>query len=64
MLKVAVAANFKPTLEQLATQFQQQTGDQVAISSASSGVLYQQIVNGAPFDLFLSADSERPERLE
>lgn len=63
-LKVAVAANFKPTLEQLATQFQQQTGDQVAISSASSGVLYQQIVNGAPFDLFLSADSERPERLE
>ena len=38
-LKVAVAANFKPTLEQLATQFQQQTGDQVAISSASSGVL-------------------------
>ncbi|MGL5696075.1 MAG: molybdate ABC transporter substrate-binding protein, partial [Plesiomonas shigelloides] len=63
-LKVAVAANFKPTLEQLATQFQQQTGDQVAISSASSGVLYQQIVNGAPFDLFLSADCERPERLE
>lgn len=63
-LNVAVAANFKPTLALLATQFYQQTGDQIAISSASSGVLYQQIVNGAPFDLFLSADSERPERLE
>ncbi|MGL4269629.1 MAG: molybdate ABC transporter substrate-binding protein [Plesiomonas sp.] len=63
-LNVAVAANFKPTLEQLAAQFHAQTGHQVTLSSASSGVLYQQIVNGAPFDLFLSADSERPQRLE
>jgi len=63
-LKVAVAANFKPTLETLAKTFEAQTGHQIAISSASSGALYNQILHGAPFDVFLSADTERPEQLE
>jgi len=44
-------------------RFQQQTGHQLRISSASSGKLYAQIRHGAPFDLFLSADAQRPERL-
>ncbi len=63
-LKVAVAANFKPTLETLARTFEQETGHHLLISAASSGVLYNQIVYGAPFDVFLSADAERPARLE
>lgn len=63
-LKVAVAANFKPTLETLAKTFEQETGHRLLISAASSGVLYNQIVYGAPFDVFLSADVERPIRLE
>lgn len=62
-IRVAVAANFKPVLQTLAERFEAQTGDSVSISSASTGVLYNQIVNGAPFDLFLSADSLRPEKL-
>lgn len=63
-LKVAVAANFKPTLEILAKTFAEKTGHLIVISSASSGVLYNQILHGAPFDVFLSADAERPEQLE
>ena len=63
-LKIAVAANFKPTLEELSRQFEQNTGHQLLISSASTGILYNQIVNGAPFDVFLSADRERPEMLQ
>ena len=63
-LKVAVAANFKPTLETLAKTFEEETGHRIVISSASSGALYNQILYGAPFDVFLSADSERPEQLE
>ena len=63
-LRIAVAANFKPILDQLAQGFEQEYGVRVLISSASSGILYNQILHGAPFDLFLSADNERPERLE
>ncbi len=63
-LRVAVAANFRATAEQLAQAFTQQTSHQVSISSASSGALYNQIIYGAPYDLFLSADTERPKLLE
>ena len=63
-LRVAVAANFRPVLETLAERYEETTDQQVSISSASTGVLYNQIVNGAPFDVFLSADSDRPKRLE
>ncbi|WP_083232839.1 molybdate ABC transporter substrate-binding protein [Endozoicomonas atrinae] len=63
-LKLAVAANFKPSLEVLAKTFEAETGHRLLISSASTGVLYNQITNGAPFDIFLSADSLRPELLE
>ena len=63
-IRVAVAANFLKTLQQLAPAFEQRDGDHLAISAASSGQLYAQIEQGAPFDVFLSADSERPKRLE
>ncbi len=62
-LRIAVAANFTPTLEQLAPLFTQETGIKVQLISSSSGNLYQQIKHGAPFDVFMSADKERPQRL-
>jgi molybdate transport system substrate-binding protein len=58
-LTVAVAANFAPLLKELTAEFEQQAQTKVKISSASSGVLYQQILHGAPFDIFLSADNLR-----
>ena len=63
-VRVAVAANFAPTLEQLAADFSARTGHGVLKSSASTGKHYAQIRNGAAFDVFLAADSERPRRLE
>jgi len=63
-LKLAVAANFKTTLEMLVEQFDPQQQHDIVISSASTGVLYTQIHQGAPFDIFFAADRARPERLE
>ena len=60
---VATAANFKVPLEALAEAFEDQRGHDVRIVSGSTGVLYAQIVNGAPYDLFLAADQERPALL-
>ena len=62
-LRIAVAANFRGTLEQLVNDYEVRTGRSAAVSSASSGVLAAQIERGAPFDLFLAADRERPARL-
>ena len=63
-VRVAVASNFTYAMEKLADQFEQQTGHQLVVSYGSSGKLYAQIINGAPFDIFLSADSTRPIKLE
>lgn len=63
-VKVAVAANFLDVITTLAGQFEQQTGHKVLISSGSTGKLYAQIKNGAPFDVFFAADDQRPELLE
>ena len=60
---VAVAANFQPVLEQLAEQYQKDTGHHLRISSGSTGKLYAQITNGAPYDVLLAADRARPTRL-
>ncbi len=60
---VAVASNFKQPLSLLAKSFEVETGYQIKIVSASSGKLYAQIINGAPFDVFLSADEDKPTRL-
>ncbi|WP_415229789.1 molybdate ABC transporter substrate-binding protein [Psychromonas sp.] len=63
-IKVAVASNFKTTLMEIAADYEQQTGQQILISSASTGILYHQIQQGAPFDLFLSADLKRAKLTE
>lgn len=62
-IRIAVAANFRTTLEKINVQFEARTGYQVVLSSASTGVLYSQIINGAPFQLFFAADRASPERL-
>ncbi len=61
---IAVAANFQNAAETLAANFEQQSGHELTIAAGSTGKLYAQIVNGAPFDVFLSADQERPRLLE
>ena len=63
-VRVAVAANFLTTLNEIITNFQTDTGHTVVVSSGSSGKLYAQIQNGAPFELFFSADVKRPQLLE
>lgn len=63
-LTVAVASNFARSAAELASQFEAETGIAVRLSNGSTGKLYAQIVNGAPFDLFLAADSTRPAKLE
>ena len=62
-LLVAVASNFKPTAEKLLKVFDQQHGTKSRISSASTGTLFQQITLGAPFDVFLAADSNHVDQL-
>ncbi len=62
--QVAVAANFAVPLRQLAEDFARHSGHTLRVSSGATGKLYAQIVNGAPFEVFLSADSATPERLE
>ena len=61
---VAVAANFASPLKVIATDFERASGHSVVTSSASTGKLYAQIKNAAPFDVFLSADDETPSRLQ
>lgn len=61
---VAVATNFAEAMEQLETEFEKGSGHELTLISGSTGKLYAQISNGAPFDLFFAADQERPRLLE
>jgi len=63
-IRLAVASNFLGPVQAIARAFEQDSGHQVRISSGSTGKLYAQIVNGAPYDLFLAANDREPERLE
>jgi len=62
-LLVAAAADLNPALNEVAQQFQRNTGTHVKISFGASGALTQQIQNGAPFDVFFSADMDYPRQL-
>lgn len=63
-IMVAVAANFAAPMKAIAADFEKESGHKVVLSFGSSGKFYSQITNGAPFQLFLSADEEKPARLE
>jgi len=64
LLTIAAAADLQPVLPRLAAAFEQQTGHRVRTTFGSSGNFYAQIRNGAPFDVFLSADIDYPRRLD
>ncbi len=63
-VSVAVAANFTATAKDLAQAFTINTGHEVVLSFGSTGKLFTQIIHGAPFEVFLAADRERPKRAE
>ena len=60
---VAVAANFTDAAKEIAALFKEKTGDDAILSFGASGPFYAQIKEGAPFQVFLSADDERPKKL-
>ena len=59
-IRVGVASNFLSTLEVIKSEYETVTGNVLVVSNGSTGSLYAQIINGAPYDVFLSADQERP----
>jgi molybdate transport system substrate-binding protein len=61
--RIAVAANFSEPAREIAARFEK-TGHRAVLSFGSSGQFYAQIANGAPYDVFLSADVERPLKAE
>ena len=61
-VNVAVAANFTKTAEALAPLFKARTGHDVIYSFGATGALYTQVTQGAPFEVFLSADDVRPSQ--
>jgi molybdate transport system substrate-binding protein len=63
-LTVAAAADLQTVMPALAAQFQKATGHALKVTFGSSGNFFSQIQNGAPFDLFFSADIDYPRRLE
>lgn len=60
---VAVAANFAEAIEQLAPKFEAATGHRIVATTGSTGKLYAQIKEGAPFHILLSADARTPAKL-
>lgn len=63
-ISVAVSSNFVPTFTEIAMAFREKTGIHAMARSGSTGQLYAQITNGAPFHVYIAADAERPAALE
>lgn len=63
-VQVAVAANFSKPMQVIAEQFHQDTGHRAVLAFGSTGKLYAQIRNGAPYEVLLSADDTTPAKLE
>ncbi len=63
-VQVAVAANFTAPMQQIAAQFEKDSGHKVLLSFGATGKFYAQISNGAPFEILLAADDETPAKLE
>ncbi|MBC7202768.1 MAG: molybdate ABC transporter substrate-binding protein [Pusillimonas sp.] len=64
VVNVATAANFAAPMRQLAQAFNETSGHELNVSVGSTGKLFSQIENGAPFDVFLAADQETPKQAE
>ena len=62
--QVAVAANFTEPAREIAAAFKAATGHTATLSFGSSGQFYAQIAHGAPYEVFLSADADRPQKAE
>lgn len=62
--QVAVAANFTEPAKEIAAAFARATGHKAVLSFGSSGQFYAQMAHGAPYEVFLSADAERPQKAE
>lgn len=62
--QVAVAANFTEPAKQIAAAFEKATGHKAVLAFGASGAFYTQISHGAPFEVFLSADAERPTKAD
>ena len=63
-VQVAVAANFTAPLQAIAADFEKDTGHKLIAAYGATGQFYAQIKNGAPFEVFLSADDSTPQKLE
>ncbi len=63
-IRVAAAADLKFAMQDVAVQFEKKSGAKVDVSYGSSGNFFSQLQNGAPFDLFFSADIDYPRKLE
>ncbi len=63
-VQVAVAANFTAPMKIIAADFEKDTGHKVVLTFGATGRFYAQITNGAPFEVFLSADDDAPKKLE
>ncbi len=62
--RIAVASNATSAIKAVAKRFQEQSGDKIVLVFGATGKFYAQIMNGAPFDAFFSADTRRPALLE
>ena len=62
--RIAVASNFTNAIKAIAKRFEEQSGDKIFLVFGATGRFYAQIMNGAPFDAFFSADARRPALLE
>jgi molybdate transport system substrate-binding protein len=63
-IHAAVASNFTAPMKDIAKQYEEESGNKVILSFGSSGKFFAQIQNGAPFQIFLSADENKPDALE
>lgn len=63
-ISVAVAANFASAFKEIAVDFEAKTGVKVEAAFASTGSLYNRIKSGESYDMFLSADEQRPDLLQ
>src|SRR5690242_14347840 len=61
---VAAAADLQFVMQEVAARFQKETGQTIELTYGSSGNFFQQLQNGAPFDMFFSANLDYPRKLE